>query len=142
MTQISSSETSAVLCAACGPRVDTFATCAKDGTVRVWDLCDYAVVTELSERPRGGGVGSGSTLCICWLGEEAVITGWADSFVRYGEENEPLKKNKQEYSPVWQGSRIERSDSSLELGLRRSPLALPANVTTIFFVPVGFKTFV
>lgn len=79
LPQVSSSQKSPVLSVACGTRADAFATCAKDGTMRVWDLGDFGVVAEASERPRGG---VGGALCLCWLGEEAVVTGWRDCSVR------------------------------------------------------------
>ncbi|CAM9091506.1 unnamed protein product [Hapterophycus canaliculatus] len=80
-SKVSSSQKSPVLSVACGSRCDAFATCAQDGTVRVWDLCDFGVVVEASERPQGAAYGARSQ-CLCWLGEEAVVTGWSDCSVR------------------------------------------------------------
>lgn len=78
--QVSSSQRGPVLDVACGPRFDVFATCSQDGMVRVWDLCNFGAVAEASQRSREGG--AISALCLCWLREEAVVTGWSDSFVR------------------------------------------------------------
>lgn len=71
-----------MLSVACGDRCDAFATCAQDGTVRVWDLCDFGVVAEASERSQRS-AGSARALYLCWLGDEAVVTGWSDCSVRY-----------------------------------------------------------
>lgn len=49
--------------------------------MRVWDLCDFGVVAEASERPQGTAHGARSQF-LCWLGEEAVVTGWSDCSVR------------------------------------------------------------
>lgn len=67
---------------ACGSRCDAFATCAHDGTVRVWDLSDFGVVAEAADRPQGS-VRGGRALFLCWLGEDAVVTGWSDCSVRW-----------------------------------------------------------
>lgn len=80
---MSSSQKSPVLSVACGSRCDAFATCAQDGTVRVWDLSDFGVVAEASDRLQGA-VRGGRALFLCWLGEEAVVTGWSDCSVRLG----------------------------------------------------------
>ncbi|CAM9464894.1 unnamed protein product [Scytosiphon promiscuus] len=80
-SKVSSSQRSPILSVACGSRCDAFATCAQDGTVRVWDLCDFGVVAEASERPQGAAYGARSQF-LCWLGEEAVVTGWSDCSVR------------------------------------------------------------
>lgn len=78
--QVSSSQKSPVLSVACGPRLDVFTTCTQDGTVRVWDLCDFGVVAEVSHRQREAVC---RALCICWLGEEAMVSAWSDCCVRY-----------------------------------------------------------
>eukprot|EP00904_Undaria_pinnatifida_P004386 jgi/Undpi1/13949/HiC_scaffold_9.g03600.m1 len=78
-TSVSSSQKSPVVSVACGSRSDAFATCSQDGTVRVWDLSDFGVVAEALEGPRGR---TGDALCVCWLGEEAVVSGWSDCSVR------------------------------------------------------------
>ncbi|CAM9343933.1 unnamed protein product [Laminaria digitata] len=79
ISKVSSSQKSPVVSVACGSRSDAFATCSQDGAVRVWDLCDFGVVAEALECPRGD---VGGALCVCWLGEEAVVTGWSDCSVR------------------------------------------------------------
>lgn len=82
IAQVSSSQNSPILSVACGSRCDAFATCSRDGTVRVWDLSDFGVVAEASDRPQGS-VRGGLALFLCWLGEEAIVTGWSDCSVRY-----------------------------------------------------------
>ncbi|CAM9617784.1 unnamed protein product, partial [Discosporangium mesarthrocarpum] len=76
-TKVSSSQKAPVRALACGSRADVFATCSGDGIMRVWDLDDYQVAVEAIEAK--GRVGA---LCVCWAGEDAVVTGWGDCCVR------------------------------------------------------------
>ncbi|CAM9173677.1 unnamed protein product [Ectocarpus sp. 12 AP-2014] len=80
-SKVSSSQRSPVLSVACGDRCDAFATCAQNGTVRIWELCNFGVVAEASERSQRS-AGSARALYLCWLGDEAVVTGWSDCSVR------------------------------------------------------------
>jgi len=73
-TVLSASHVAAITCVAFGTRSDIFATGSKDGNVRVWDLSDYAVLTNI--------MGPGEVCCIAFTAEDLIITGWSDGFVR------------------------------------------------------------
>merc|ERR1712086_447567 len=57
-----------------GTQSDTFATVSRDGSVRIWDLHEYSIVAQNSERCEGK--------CISYSGGVSVTTGWADGFIR------------------------------------------------------------
>ncbi|KAJ1486976.1 WD40-repeat-containing domain protein [Baffinella frigidus] len=57
-----------------GRRADVFATISQDGTVRIVDLSDYSILVNA----RGPCAG----MCLTWMGEDRLLTGWADGSVR------------------------------------------------------------
>eukprot|EP00656_Telonema_subtile_P052062 TRINITY_DN7148_c0_g2_i9.p1 TRINITY_DN7148_c0_g2~~TRINITY_DN7148_c0_g2_i9.p1 ORF type:complete len:551 (-),score=116.14 TRINITY_DN7148_c0_g2_i9:242-1894(-) len=67
---LSASHTAPITRVAFGARSDLFATCAKDGNVRVWDLSDYGVLTNISAP-------SPATCCYFTL-EDEIIVGCTD----------------------------------------------------------------
>lgn len=79
-TLVASSHTDRVTCLAFGSRSDVFASAAGSGDIKVWDLSDYSVLGEtsvaLTDNLRGG------ALCIAWVYDSAIVSGWPDGFVR------------------------------------------------------------
>ena len=72
--------TDKVTCVAFGSRSDVFASGTEKGDVKVWDLSDYGVLSETTVAPENGA--EGGVASICWVGDEAVVTGWHDTFIR------------------------------------------------------------
>jgi WD40 repeat protein len=72
--------TDKVTCVAFGSRSDVFASGTQKGNVKVWDLSDYGVLSETTVAGENGV--EGGVASICWVGDEAVVTGWHDTFVR------------------------------------------------------------
>lgn len=52
---------------------DTFCTASKDGTIRLWDLTDYAIVSLVQA--------ASEATCIV-LRANKILSGWADGFIR------------------------------------------------------------
>jgi len=73
-TVVSASHVAPINCVGFGVRSDIFATGSRDGNIRVWDLSDYAVLTNV--------VGPCEVHCILFTPDDLVVTGWADGFVR------------------------------------------------------------
>merc|ERR1711990_494849 len=57
-----------------GTQSDMFGTVSRDGSVRVWDLHEYSILAQNSEKCEGK--------CISFSGNVAVVTGWKDGFIR------------------------------------------------------------
>jgi len=57
-------------------RSDIFATASLDGSVIIWDLNDYGVISRAGRRNSGG------CLCLGWIGEAEVVCGFGDHTVR------------------------------------------------------------
>lgn len=83
---LSASHVSPIQCIAFGTRSDIFATGARDGNVRIWDLSDYAVLTNI--------VGPCEVVSILFTPDDLLITGWADGFIRAHSASDG--------SPVWE----------------------------------------
>ena len=75
-TIISTSHTEYITCTSFGSRFDVFATGDVSGTIKVWDLSDYATIMEVSSRKSGG------VTCLAWVNSTEIIAGFNDSFVR------------------------------------------------------------
>ena len=79
--ELSEAHTDAVVDVSFGTRSDIFSTIGRDGSVRVWDLSEYNVMTH-------GSVGSLQAEALCVLfdtsgdGEAQLLTGWSDGFLR------------------------------------------------------------
>jgi len=72
--EMATSHIDAINGVAFGTHSDTFATVSRDGSVRIWDLHEYSIVAQNSERCEGK--------CISYDENIAVVTGWADGFIR------------------------------------------------------------
>jgi WD40 repeat protein len=49
----------------------------------VWDLSDYGVISECTvAAEHGAPADGGGCTCVCWLRDEAVVSGWADASLR------------------------------------------------------------
>lgn len=73
--------TERVSCAAFGLRSDVVASASKTGDIKVWDLSDYNVLAETKVTVAGGADMQGA-VCLCWIGDTAVVSGWADGHIR------------------------------------------------------------
>lgn len=74
LMEVSTSHIDSVVDVAFGSQNDTFGTISKDGSVRIWDLHEYSIVAQNSERCAG--------TCISYCGNVSVTTGWEDGFIR------------------------------------------------------------
>ena len=71
-TVISTSHTEHITCTSFGSRFDVFATGDKEGTIKVWDLSDYATIMESTENKSGG------VTCLCWINSSSIVAGFED----------------------------------------------------------------
>ncbi|CAM9664210.1 unnamed protein product [Chrysoparadoxa australica] len=92
-TKISSAHTSAITAVATGPRADVFATADEDGFIKVCQIVESPSRTlphnhskpplrlPVENRPvQGASKGVGAT-CLCWIGDQAVVSGWKDGSI-------------------------------------------------------------
>ncbi len=75
-TIISQSHTCPIVCVGFGARPDVFATGDVEGFIKVWDLSDYATIMTVEERKSGG------VNCLCWIGNNSIVAGFQDAFIR------------------------------------------------------------
>jgi len=73
-TVLSAAHVAPISYVAFGTRSDVFATTSDDGNVRVWDLSDYAVLTNIQ--------GPCKARCILFTDDDLLVTGWEDGFIR------------------------------------------------------------
>jgi len=71
---LSASHTASLTNVAFGARSDLFATCAVDGNVRVWDLSDYGVLTNI--------VTPCAATCCAFTMEDELVVGCSDGSLR------------------------------------------------------------
>jgi WD40 repeat protein len=97
--QLSAAHTAPITALAAGPSSSAFAAASSDGVVRIWDLCGYHVVATValplaarkssnssrncsSSSSTSSSSSSAKVRCLCWIKEQAVVSGWADGAVR------------------------------------------------------------
>jgi WD40 repeat protein len=95
--QLSAAHTAPITALAAGPSSSAFAAASSDGIVCIWDLCGYHVVATValplaarksssssssSNSSSSGSSSSAKVRCLCWIKEQAVVSGWADGAVR------------------------------------------------------------